>query len=107
MARTYHVDAMRSWLVIGEVQALLNPMSVLVNAEYPPARPVLWTVVAIVQGVGAGGACPLPAQGGGTRRSLLVAPTPPGPDNLPERTGRALTNCPRQGSRPFSEEVDD
>ena len=47
MARTYHVDAMRSWLVIGEVQALLNPMSVLVNAEYPPARPVLWTVVDI------------------------------------------------------------
>jgi len=65
-----------------------------------------------------GGASPLPAQGGGTRRSLLVAPTPPGlrppppplsgggsewrypgktlsgDDNLPERTGRALVDCP-------------
>ena len=55
LARTYHVGAMRSWLVIGEVQALLNPMSVLVNAEYPPARPVLWTVVAIAPGGGADG----------------------------------------------------
>ena len=27
----------------------------------------------------------------------------PGHDNLPERTGRALADCPRQGSRPFSE----
>ena len=74
MARTYHVDAMRSWLVIGEVQALLNPMSVLVNAEYPPARPVLWTVVAIAPGGGVrGGGAPPPR----TRRYVEI-PTPPG-----------------------------
>jgi hypothetical protein len=74
LARTYHVDAMRSWLVIGEVQALLNPMSVLVNAEYPPARPVLWTVVAIAPGGGVrGGGAPPPR----TRRYVEI-PTPPG-----------------------------
>src|SRR5690554_6296161 len=56
----------------------------------PPGSPGQWTVVAITPGVGAGeGASPLPA-GGGTRRT----PTPPGDDELPERTGRALTDCP-------------
>ena len=54
MARTYHVDAMRSWLVIGEVQALLNPMSVLVNAEYPPAHPGSGPWWASLRGVGTG-----------------------------------------------------
>ena len=52
------------------------------------------------------GASPLPACGG-TCRSLLEPPTPPGDDNLPERAAQALAGCPRQRSRPFSREVDD
>jgi len=113
--------ALRSGLAIGEVQALLNPHVDSGERGVSPGSPGQWTVVGIAPGGGdrGGGSRPLPAQGGGTRRSFLVAPTPPalrapppplpgagavcgdtrgkpclGHGNLPERTGRALTDCP-------------
>ncbi|CDM26127.1 hypothetical protein BN140_3020 [Methanoculleus bourgensis MS2] len=100
----------------------------VVNAEYPRALPGQWTVVGIALGVGAGeGARPLPAGGDtanppprpacgllprplrGRGQCMVMSEGKPYPrhDKLPVRTGRALADCPRQGSRPFSEEVDD
>jgi len=101
----------------------------VVNAEYPRALPGQWTVVAIAMGVGTGeGARPLPA-GGDTAnpppRPACGAPPPPTqgagavPGLIPggkpcpgtmnfwcEPVGLSLI-APRQGSRPFPEEVDD
>jgi hypothetical protein len=94
-----------------------------------PGSPGQGTVVGIASGEETGeGARPLPA-GGGTRRTLLVAPTPPGsPALLPRPRGvgavygdtrekpcpgmitsrseqvRLSSRTPRQGSGPFSEE---
>ncbi|CDM26154.1 hypothetical protein BN140_3045 [Methanoculleus bourgensis MS2] len=69
---------LRSGLAIGEVQVLLNPHVDSGGRGVSPASLILWTVVGITSGGGdREGACPLPA-GGGTRRSLLIAPTPPG-----------------------------
>ena len=70
MAQTYHMGALRSGLAIGEVQARLNPMLVLVivptrlsvsgERGVSPASLILWTVVGITLGVGTGeGACPI------------------------------------------------
>jgi hypothetical protein len=45
--------------------------------------------------------------GAGAVRGDTQGQTLSGHDELLVRTGRTLTECPRQGSRPFSEEVDD
>ena len=71
-------------------------MSVLVDAEYPPAHPGSgpWWLSSWGVGTGEGARAPSPHKAAELVDPSSLPPPRPGHDNLPERTGRALTDCP-------------